>query len=211
MTKKGEPVITGCKAGENWTCVTFYPDLQKFGMECLEEETVQLMRKRVYDLAGILGKSCKVCELWAERGAACSPRCHGCHGACTVVGTAGRPACRRPPRCLQVFLNKERLGIKSFSDYVDMYLGPKDTGPPRVYERVNDRWEVVVSPTDGQFQQVGAGSGRSSVPPPPMLHGRERVGHGVPRCTRAQVSFVNSICTSKGGTHVTYVVDQITK
>lgn len=26
-----------------------------------------------------------------------------------------------------------------------------------------------------------------------------------------QVSFVNSICTVKGGTHVNYIVDQITK
>ena len=26
-----------------------------------------------------------------------------------------------------------------------------------------------------------------------------------------QVSFVNSICTIKGGTHVTYLTDQITK
>lgn len=26
-----------------------------------------------------------------------------------------------------------------------------------------------------------------------------------------QVSFVNSICTSKGGTHVNYVTDQVSK
>lgn len=29
-------------------------------MESLEEDTVALMRKRVYDLAGVLGKTCKV-------------------------------------------------------------------------------------------------------------------------------------------------------
>lgn len=47
------------------------------------------------------------------------------------------------------------------------------TTPPRVR-----RWEICVSATDGQFQQV---------------------------------SFVNSICTSKGGTHVDYLVNQIAK
>lgn len=41
----------------------------------------------------------------------------------------------------------------------------------------NDRWELIISQSDGQFQQV---------------------------------SFVNSICTSGGGTHVTYIMDQIT-
>jgi hypothetical protein len=40
------------------------------------------------------------------------------------------------------------------------------------------RWEICVSATDGQFQQV---------------------------------SFVNSICTSKGGTHVDHLVNQISK
>ena len=31
MTVKGEPAIKACKASENWTCVTFKPDLSKFG------------------------------------------------------------------------------------------------------------------------------------------------------------------------------------
>ena len=43
---------------------------------------------------------------------------------------------------------------------------------------VNNRWEVAVTVSDGQF---------------------------------AQVSFVNSICTYKGGTHVTYVADQVVR
>jgi DNA topoisomerase-2 len=60
MTKKGAPKITSCKASDNWTCVTFKPDLAKFGMDHLEEDTVALMRKRVYDQAGILGKGVKV-------------------------------------------------------------------------------------------------------------------------------------------------------
>lgn len=72
MSIKEEPKITSCKPGDNWTCVTFKPDLAKFGMEVLEEDTVMLMRKRVYDLAGILGKTCKVGH---GRGLGC--RCPG--------------------------------------------------------------------------------------------------------------------------------------
>lgn len=59
-----------------------------------------------------------------------------------------------------MYYNGKRLAIKNFQDYVALYLGPKDTGAPRVYERCGDRWEVVVSPTDGQFQQV-RGRGRA--------------------------------------------------
>jgi DNA gyrase/topoisomerase IV subunit B len=32
MSVKGEPVITACKSTDNWTCITFKPDLAKFGM-----------------------------------------------------------------------------------------------------------------------------------------------------------------------------------
>lgn len=52
----------------------------------------------------------------------------------------------------QVFLNGERLPIKGFMEYVDMYLPDKSV--PRIHERVNDRWEVVVAATSGQFQQA---------------------------------------------------------
>ena len=60
MTEKEACKITACKANEDWTSVTFKPDLAKFGMQHLEADTVALMRKRVYDLAGVLGRSCKV-------------------------------------------------------------------------------------------------------------------------------------------------------
>lgn len=80
MGKKSEPSITKCKEGENWTKVIFKPDLAKFKMDHLEDDVVALMKKRVLDLAGTLGKSVKV------------------------------------------ELNGVRVPIKSFSDYVDMYL-----------------------------------------------------------------------------------------
>ncbi len=53
---------------------------------------------------------------------------------------------------LQVYLNGSKLPIKSFQDYVGLYLKDKDT--PRVYEKVNDRWEICICASEGQFQQV---------------------------------------------------------
>ena len=54
----------------------------------------------------------------------------------------------------QVFLNGERLPIKSFQEYVGLYISNKDA--PRVYERVNERWEVCVLASEGQFHQARA-------------------------------------------------------
>jgi DNA topoisomerase-2 len=68
MSVTGEPRITACKPSDNWTAITFRPDLAKFGMTVLEEDTVAIMRKRVYDLAGILGKGCKVRKGKLQRG-----------------------------------------------------------------------------------------------------------------------------------------------
>uniref|UniRef100_N1QQ66 DNA topoisomerase 2 n=1 Tax=Aegilops tauschii TaxID=37682 RepID=N1QQ66_AEGTA len=60
MGKKSEPEIKKCKQSENWTRVTFKPDLAKFNMTKLEDDVVALMRKRVVDMAGTLGKTVKV-------------------------------------------------------------------------------------------------------------------------------------------------------
>ncbi|KAM3733934.1 hypothetical protein ACB098_11G175300 [Castanea mollissima] len=139
MGTKSEPVISKCKESENWTKVSFKPDLAKFNMTHLEDDVVALMKKRVFDLAGCLGKSVKV------------------------------------------ELNGTRVPVKSFTDYVNLYLDSaaksKPEKPPSYHVKVNDRWEICVSLSDGQFQQV---------------------------------SFVNSIATTKGGTHVDYITNQIT-
>lgn len=80
-------------------------------------------------------------------------------------------------RSVQVKLNGKTLAIKDFKDYVDLYLQTEEHKElPKICELKSERWEVICSLSDGQFQQV---------------------------------SFVNSICTSKGGTHVAYISDQI--
>lgn len=69
MAKKSNPAIKPCKSSENWTSVTFKPDLVKFSMSELEEDAIALMRKRVYDLAGVLGKGVKASVLtgWLQK------------------------------------------------------------------------------------------------------------------------------------------------
>jgi len=85
-------------------------------------------------------------------------------------------------RGVGVYLNGEKLKVKTFRDYVQLYLkgAQKDNEmgePPKiVHEAVNPRWELCVTVSENGFQQS---------------------------------SFVNSIATTKGGTHVNYLVDQL--
>merc|ERR1712087_850607 len=73
---------------------------------------------------------------------------------------------------IKVTLNGEILKLKTFKDYIKLYI--REETPIVTYK--TDRWEVAVTASDGHFQQV---------------------------------SFVNSICTIKGGKHVNYLTDQI--
>lgn len=40
--------------GKDYTRITFKPDYSKFGIQNLTQDIVNLFKKRVYDLAGIL-------------------------------------------------------------------------------------------------------------------------------------------------------------
>ncbi|XP_077359532.1 DNA topoisomerase 2-alpha isoform X2 [Festucalex cinctus] len=123
--------------GEEFTCITFRPDLPKFKMSILDKDIVALMTRRAYDMAG-----------------------------CT--------------KGVRVFFNSKRLPVTDFRSYVDLYVKDKvnETGNELtvVHEVVNGRWEVCLTVSEKGFQQI---------------------------------SFVNSIATTKGGRHTDYVADQV--
>uniref|UniRef100_A0A3Q1HQJ7 DNA topoisomerase 2 n=1 Tax=Acanthochromis polyacanthus TaxID=80966 RepID=A0A3Q1HQJ7_9TELE len=123
--------------GEEYTCITFKPDLAKFKMSVLDKDTVALMTRRAYDIAG---------------------------------STKG----------VRVYFNGKKLPVTGFRSYVDMYVKDKvdELGGPItvIHETVNERWEVCLTMSEKGFQQV---------------------------------SFVNSIATTKGGRHIDYVTDQV--
>jgi DNA topoisomerase II len=60
MGVREEPVIKENKDGKDYTCITFKPDLSRFGMERLDDDIVSLMTKRVYDMAGTTPAGVKV-------------------------------------------------------------------------------------------------------------------------------------------------------
>jgi DNA topoisomerase-2 len=122
MTQKSKPKITEYTK-EDFTKITFWPDFAKFGMTGLDDDTVALFQKRVYDMAG-----------------------------CTDASVA-------------VYLNGVKLPVKSFDNYVKLCTKSLEAkfGSARHVEsiRVNDRWDVAVCASDGQFEQVGVASVRS--------------------------------------------------
>ena len=86
--------------------------------------------------------------------------------------------CAITSKDINVYLNDVKLDYKTFEKYVDLYIGTKNEHI-RVYEELNERWEIVASYND--------------------FNGFE------------QISFVNGIWTIKGGKHVEYILNQITK
>lgn len=58
------------------------------------------------------------------------------------------------PKTVKVKYNDEVLQVKSFQDYIDLYIGSK-TETPRIYEEANERWEyaICLAPKE-EFTQI---------------------------------------------------------
>lgn len=113
MSRKTEPVITANTKNEEYTRITFQPDLKKFGMDAMDADLESLLKKRVVDMAGCV-------------------------------------------RNIKVILNNERVKVKGFRQYIDLYLNsdPAVKAPPVIHEIASDRWEIGFTLSEGQFQQV---------------------------------------------------------
>ncbi|KAJ4270323.1 DNA topoisomerase 2 [Fusarium torreyae] len=92
-------------------------------------------------------------------------------------------------RGIKVFLNGEQIKIKDFKAYCDLYA--KSIAKERSSEEGGTPTCTVEMDKD-------------------KSHPRWEVGFAVSDGTFNQVSFVNSIATTSGGTHVNYIADQIT-
>ena len=59
MTIKHPPIITSCSA-KPYTLIEFSPDLKRFGIDKIDIDTVQLMKKRVLDITACTNKNVSV-------------------------------------------------------------------------------------------------------------------------------------------------------
>ncbi|GJY09307.1 DNA topoisomerase 2 [Tanacetum coccineum] len=74
---------------------------------------------------------------------------------------------------VKVRLAGTRFLPRTFEDYVELYLQASGTYPTRIYEKLNDRWEICVATADLVFEHFD------------------------------EVSFVNNIPTMEEGVHIT--------
>ena len=150
MSVAGKPQITTSKSKKEYTKVTFIPDYERFGMaDGLDEDTIALLKKRVFDIAGVTDKSVKV----------------SLNGNLLPVHTFEKYIdLYYGYSVTELSKSKRKKKKSSDSDDSDMEMSDKEIEEdpevkrrkelPKIYEKINDRWEICVTCSQGQFEQV---------------------------------------------------------
>lgn len=125
-----------------------------------------------------------------------------------VAGTSG----------LKVFLNGKRLPIKDFKSYVDLYLKPPDQ-PLLTSSSLSENQRIPTGEDLSHNETTHLDLSTTTQPHQNFtesiikIHEKNYRWEVVISASSdgqfQQVSFVNSICTPKGGTHVTHVTDPL--
>jgi len=97
------------------------------------------------------------------------------------------------------YLNGEKIAVKTFEDYVNLYIGNKrDT--KRIYYAPNERWEVILCLSDGDFDQVSFVNGIFTD------RGGKHVSHVTDNLTKKLAEELNEKHKKKGITTTPAVV-----
>jgi DNA topoisomerase-2 len=181
MNKREQPKITKANT-KSYTQITFHPDYKKiFGIDGMTDDIYSLFQKRVYDIAAVLGNNVKV------------------------------------------FLNDKHINIPSFENYVDMFYRV-NANITETDKADGDSEGGIVGDDESNFMD----NDDEDVPKLKKLSKPKTKGLGINKIYTEtpdgrwkvcvvydsnsgyrQISYVNSICTSKGGTHVNHVVEMI--
>ncbi|SBS89427.1 DNA topoisomerase II [Plasmodium malariae] len=201
MSKVSEPIIKNY-SGKDYVKVTFKPDLVKFGMTEMDEDIESLLYKRVYDLAGT-----------------CSVRVY-------LNGT--RLSVKDFKSYVDLYLKDNSAnGNGNGSNNKNNTNKENQNGNAEVSaNQTMDNLDVSLSNEPGEVSPSksnaangngnGNGSGSGNINDEEELvkihekqHRWEIVVSKTDGSQFQQVSFVNSICTTKGGSHVNYIVEQL--
>ena len=126
MSKRTKPSIKARRRG--FTQISYIPDFSRFGMKGIDDESILMIEKRLYDIA-----------------------------ACNTL--------------LKITFNGDVIKFKSFKEYEEHYTSP-------VFFEQSEHWKIGIGHSKAGFNAV---------------------------------SFVNSVETKDGGTHVNYIAWQITQ
>ncbi len=126
MSNRTKPSIKERRKG--FTQISYIPDFVRFGMSGIDDESILMIEKRLYDIA-----------------------------ACNIL--------------IKITFNGNVIKFKSFKEYAEHYTSP-------VFFEQSERWKIGIGHSKAGFNAV---------------------------------SFVNSVETKDGGTHVNYIAWQITQ